>query len=186
MKKETKIMVGKIILGTIAVAGVLAVAAIAPNALKAVDIFYNKEKRKYHMGSYMKKAITKLRERGLIDFEKRGDNIFAKLTEKGERELLKYKLREKVIEKPKKWDKKWRVIIFDIKEKRRAIRDELRNELVNLGFSRLQDSVWVYPYECEEIIIMLKSYFRLGKDVLYMVVEKIENDKWIRREFNLG
>ncbi len=161
MKKETKIMVGKIILGTIAVAGVLAVAAIAPNALQAIDLFYGKNKRKYHMGSYMKKTVTNLKERGLINFEKKGDKTFVRLTKKGEQALLKYRLRESVIKKPKKWDKKWRMIIFDIKEKRRLIRDELRNELVNLGFLRLQDSVWVYPYECEEIIIMLKSYFSL-------------------------
>jgi len=185
MKKETKIMVGKIVLGVIAVAGVLAVAAVAPNALQAIDLFSGKNKRKYHLGSYIKKTVTKLKEKGMIDFEKRGNKMFVKLTEKGERELLRYQLKEKVIEKPKKWDKKWRVIIFDIKEKRKHIREQLRKELINLGFLRLQDSVWIYPYDCEEVIIMFKSYFNLGKDVLYMTVEKIENDKWLLQEFGL-
>lgn len=186
MKKETKIMVGKIILGTIAVAGVLAVATIAPNALQAIDLFYGKNKRKYHMGSYIKKTVINLKERGLINFEKSGQKTFVRLTKKGERELLKYRLREKIIEKPKKWDKKWRVIIFDIKEKRKSVREQLRKELINLGFLRLQDSVWVYPYDCEEMIIMFKSYFLLGKDVLYLTVEKIENDKWLLQQFGLN
>ncbi|PIU99609.1 MAG: CRISPR-associated endonuclease Cas2 [Candidatus Tagabacteria bacterium CG_4_10_14_0_2_um_filter_40_13] len=185
MKKEVKIMIGKVILNTIATAGVLAVAVIAPNTLQAIDFLYSKEKRHYHRGYYVKKAINKLNERGLIEFEKSGDKTFVRLSEKGERELLKYHLREAVIEKPKKWDKKWRVVIFDIKERRKIIREELRKELINLGFRRLQNSVWIYPYECEELIIMLKSYFSIGKDVLYMVVERLENDKWLKRDFGL-
>lgn len=177
-------MVGKIVLGTIAVAGVLAVAAIAPNALQAIDMFSDK-KRKYRIAPYVNNTIGKLKERGLIKFEKHNKKIFARLTEKGEQELLKYQLKETAIKKPRKWDKKWRVVIFDIKEKKRLIRDELRRELINLGFIKLQNSIWVHPYECEEVIILLKSYFHFGKDVLYMTVESIENDKWLRQAFGL-
>ena len=32
---------------------------------------------------------------------------------------------------------------------------------------------------------MLKSNLFLGKDVLYMTVEKIENDKWLKESFGL-
>lgn len=172
-------------MSTIAVAGVLAVAAVAPNTLQAIDLFRGGEKRKYHMGSYVNKSIVNLKNRGLIKFEKEGGKNFIRLTEKGERELLKYQLRETTIQKPKKWDEKWRVIIFDIKEKRKIIREGLRQELRNLGFVKLQNSVWVFPFECEEVIILLKSYFHIGKDVLYMTVERIENDKWLKEEFGL-
>jgi CRISPR-associated endonuclease Cas2 len=185
VKRETKILMGKIILGTIASAGVLTIAMVAPNALKAIDLFYPKEKRKYHREYYVKKSVTKLKERGLIQFEKRDGMTFVGLTEKGRRELLKYQLRETSIKRPKRWDKKWRVIIFDIKEKRRIVRDRLRKELVNLGFLRLQNSVWIYPYDCEQIVIMLKSYFQIGKDVLYMTVDQVENDRWLKEEFGL-
>ena len=60
-----------------------------------------------------------------------------------------------------------------------------RKELVRLGFLKLQNSVWVYPYECDDIITMFKAHFKIGKDVLYMTVEKIENDKWLKKEFEL-
>lgn len=185
MKKETKILVGKIILATIASAEVLAVAAVAPNALQMVDLFYDRKKRRYSMGAYMNKSLQKLKDRGFIKFEKTDGKSFVRLTDKGERELLKYRLREAVIKKPARWDGKWRVLIFDIKERRRLSRDGLRQELTNLGFKKLQNSVWAFPYECEEIMIMLKSYFRLGKDVLYMVVERVENDRWLKEEFGL-
>lgn len=178
-------MIGKIILGTIAAVGVLAVVAVAPNVLQAIDLFYDRKSKKYHIGSYVNRSIMRLKDRGLIAFEKEDGKTFVRLTDKGEQELLRYRLREMTIERPKKWDKKWRVIIFDIREKRKVIREGLRNELRNLGFKKLQNSVWVFPFECEEAIILLKSYFHLGKDVLYMTVEKIENDKWLKEEFGL-
>ena len=54
-----------------------------------------------------------------------------------------------------------------------------------LGFIRLQDSVWVYPYDCEDLMALLKADLKLGSAVLYMVVEHIENDKHLRAEFGL-
>lgn len=188
MKKETRIKIGKIILGVIATAGILGIAAVAPNTLRVLDLFYDKKKSKYDIYKkryYVNTALDRLRNRGLIEFKKENEKTFVRLTNKGAGELLRYQLQETVIKKPKIWDKKWRVIIFDIKEKRRFVRDEFRNELVNLGFLKLQNSVWVHPYDCEEIIIMLKSYLQIGKDILYMNVEKIENDKWLKHEFGL-
>jgi len=54
-----------------------------------------------------------------------------------------------------------------------------------VGFLRIQDSSWLYPYDCEEFMALLKADLHIGKDVLYAVVEEIENDKWIRKHFNL-
>ena len=54
-----------------------------------------------------------------------------------------------------------------------------------VGFVCLQDSVWVYPYDCEEFMALLKAELRVGKDVLYAIVERIENDKTIRTHFKL-
>lgn len=86
----------------------------------------------------------------------------------------------------RRWDKRWRVIIFDIPERRRKVRDRLRNTMRELGFVRLQDSVWVYPYDCEDMMTLMKADFKLGAAVLYMVVEHIENDKHLRAQFTLA
>jgi len=58
--------------------------------------------------------------------------------------------------------------------------------LSRLGFVKLQNSVWVFPYDCEELIVMMKSSLFLGKDVLYITGEKIENDMWLREIFGLN
>lgn len=50
----------------------------------------------------------------------------------------------------KTWDKKWRVVIFDIQEKEKAVRDSLRQKLTSLGFGKLQESVYVSPLKILE------------------------------------
>lgn len=75
--------------------------------------------------------------------------------------------------------------MFDIPQRRRGTRDRLRRMMRDFGFLRIQDSVWLSPYDCEELIALAKAELRLGKDVLYAIVEEIENDRWIKKYFNL-
>jgi len=70
----------------------------------------------------------------------------------------------------KKWDGKWRVVIFDINEKKRKDRDSLRNKLRELGFGMIQESVWISPYD---IIVDLREFVKtigLGDQVFLMEV----------------
>jgi len=92
------------------------------------------------------------------------------------------------MESPRKrrWDKKWRMLIFDIREERKNIREKVRRTLISLGFYRLQDSVWVYPYDCEDLVVLLKADFKIGKDLLYIISDEIENDEFLRKAFHLG
>lgn len=184
--RKRQIKVTKIILKTIALAGIISMVVLAPNALQALDIFYDKNKRKYNKKQYLNKSIERLKECGYIEFKNRDGKVFISLTGKGKERLLRYQIGDLTIKKPKKWDKKWRIIAFDIKETKREIRDSLRIELINLGFIKLQNSVWVYPYDCEEVVVMLKSYLKTGKDILYVIADRIENDKWLKKEFNLS
>lgn len=187
MKKETKektIKVTKIVIKTIGALGIVGIAFVAPNALQMFDMFGGNKKRGYYKGR-IDTAIGRLKDQGVIKFEKRGSMTYVRLTEKGKEKLLKYQIKELEIKKPKRWDKKWRIITFDIKEKRKSTRNLLRSELMNSGFIRLQNSVWVYPYDCEEFVVMLKAHLKIGKDVLYITANKIENDKWLKKEFDL-
>ena len=77
------------------------------------------------------------------------------------------------------------MLVFDIPERRRAVRTKIRAALISLGFVRLQDSVWVYPYDCEDLITLLKTDFKVGKDVLYVIADRIEFDKPLRILFGL-
>ena len=183
----TKGKVAQAILVSLAVGGFIAVAVLAPNALQLLGPLTRKSKRDLHNRRYyVKSTISRLAERELIVFKNsESGKTYARLTTKGRHELLRYKLEELVVNKPRRWDGKWRGVAFDIKELKRVARNRLRRELVDIGFVRLQNSVWVYPYECDEFIALLKTYYGLGKSLLYLVVDKLENDSWIRERFSL-
>jgi hypothetical protein len=132
-----------------------------------------------------KRSFSKLMRYGYIALKQTASGKKAHLTEKGEKYVAlvgEGKLRPK---KPKYWDKKWRLLIFDIPEKRRGQRAQIRVMLVKLGFHRLQDSVWVYPYDCEDLITLLKVDLRIGKNLLYVVADAIEHDITLRTHFGL-
>jgi len=161
------------------------VAMVAPGVLVALNKV-QKQKRQYQQRYHVNRAIKEMITVGLVEYHKNNQGINCLcLTEKGKAKLKDYAIENLKIKKPWRWDKKYRVIIFDIKEFKRKIRDQLRRWLEHLGFVRLQNSVWVYPYECREVIVLLKSHFQIGKEVLYMTVDSIENDKWLKKEFNL-
>jgi len=178
-----RVDVQKIVLSTIAIAGIISIAVLAPNALQIINLFQKKNPRHRHT-HYIDSVIKRLNDKGLITFEEVKGNKVARLTEKGKMTYAGYLYKKQALEK-KVWDKKWRIVMFDIKEKKRSVRDKVRTELENIGFVKLQNSVWVYPYPCESVVAMLKADAHIGKDVLYIKAERIENDKWLRQQFGL-
>ena len=135
---------------------------------------------------YIKTGIEKLKDDGLIELQQDGDSHFFVLTPKGDARLAIHDKTNLLEPSNKKWDGKWRVVIFDIKESERATRDRLRERLTDIGFIKIQNSVWIFPYDCEEFIFLLKTDFELGRNVLFMTVDKLENDKWVRKTFGLN
>ncbi|KKW12544.1 MAG: hypothetical protein UY51_C0003G0008 [Candidatus Jorgensenbacteria bacterium GW2011_GWB1_49_9] len=184
MTRAENINYPKIVLGVVVIAGIIAIGAIAPNAVQLLDLLPNQgnKKKSYINKIVIKKLIDKKLVKIITD-EKGRKGI--KLTKLGKEKLKEYKLTELTIKKPRRWDKKYRLIIFDIKEWKRDKRDKIRRWLEKLGFIRLQNSVWVYPYDCEEVIALLKANYQIGKEVLYIEADNIENDYWLKKSFDL-
>ena len=175
--RNTKIQ--RAIIAAVGSAGLLAVTTLAPNAIQILGKIKKYEAKRKDKSIYH--ARQRLIEKELLKY----DGKFLQLTKEGERSLEEFEHRDFKLPKPKKWDKKWRILIFDIKEKRRDVRDLLRKTLVSIGFVRLQNSVWIYPYDCEDLITLLKADFKIGRDVLYVIADRVENDKTLREQFNL-
>lgn len=178
--RRTKIT--KAILGTIAVAGILSVAAVAPNVIGVLGKTTLLKQRRYQI----KSALSRMIRKGYATLEKTAKGTCVRLTEKGELAAALLGKGRLLPQKPKRWDGKWHLLIFDIPERRRSIRAKIRMTLITLGFIRLQDSVWVYPYDCEDLIVLLKADAKAGKDVLYVIADRIENDRSLRRHFALA
>jgi len=169
----------KLILESVKFAGILSVGLVAPQVIGAMGklgLLPNKRQ-----DEIVRSSASKLAKRGLLVYR----NGRYELTQDGEKKLRLWELQNYKFKHPHRWDKKWRVIVFDIPERKRKVRDQIRNLFVSAGLYRLQDSVWVYPYDCEDIIGLLKTDVGVGKDLLYMIVDEIENDKHLRENFGL-
>lgn len=183
--KRRRSYLRNVLLTSIALSGVVLVAAIAPNAL--AQLRHLPAMKRARLRYRAKTALGRLAVQGLIAFEKRNGKSYARITSAGQKALIFEQQKASLHDKKKRrWDKRWRVIIFDIPERRRRTRDRLRITMRELGFVRLQDSVWVYPYDCEDLMALLKADLKVGAAVLYMVVEHIENDKHLRAQFALA
>ena len=143
-------------------------------------------RNKYRFRNQAKTALIRLAQKGYVVFVSENGKRYARVTPFGKRILaVEQQKAAHALLKRKRWDKRWRVVIFDIPEIRRKTRDQLRETMREAGFYHLQDSVWLYPYDCEDFIALLKADLRIGYAVLYMIVEKIENDSKLKEHYQL-
>jgi CRISPR/Cas system-associated endoribonuclease Cas2 len=127
-----------------------------------------------------------LKKRGLVNVEYRGNQIYISLTDEGKRRAGKYKIDDLKIKTAENWDKKWRVLIFDVEENYRIKREALRGKIKELGLYQLQKSVWVCPYEFKKEMSILRDFFGLEKgDMKVITAVEIEDDQPVRDFFGL-
>jgi len=107
------------------------------------------------------------------------------LTEKGKWRVLNFQLND-IKNKKLKWDKKWRMVAFDIPEKHRGGRNALRQKLKTAGFCELQKSIFVTPYDCKREVGDSVKFFNLEKYVRFGILEFIDNEKYFRKFFKLA
>ena len=63
------------------------------------------------------------------------------------------------------------------------MRNQMRRQLAVAGFVKLQNSVWVSPYNAEEFVALLKADNHVGKDVVYIRADYIENEAYLKKLF---
>ncbi|MEK7135094.1 MAG: hypothetical protein AAB780_00105 [Patescibacteria group bacterium] len=179
LKRRKKNDLQKIILETVADVGILSVALLAPNVIGALGKLGLMPHRR--QGESVSSSASKMVKNGLLKY----NGKFYELTERGKEKLRLWRFNNFSLNKPKKWDGKWRVITFDVPDKKRKVRDKIRYLFKLAGLYPLQESLWVYPYDCEDIIALLKTEYGVGKNLLYLIVEELENDRHLRSEFGL-
>lgn len=105
------------------------------------------------------------------------------LTEKGKKRAIKHSLENLEIKKPKKWDKKWRIVVFDIPDKFKVSRNCFKKKLDELGFFMIQKSVYLHPYECFDEIEFIRTLYGIRVFVKYVLAEDIEEVRQIIKKF---
>ncbi|MBI2607725.1 MAG: hypothetical protein HYW51_02785 [Candidatus Doudnabacteria bacterium] len=133
----------------------------------------------------IEQSFRNLEKQNLISVSNHAGKTIVEVTKNGHQRLLSYNLDEMVISKPRRWDGKWRVVIFDVPEKFSAARKFFRGKLKELGFTSIQKSVWVYPYPCEDELDFLKEIYEVRSFVRMIIAENIDIQKDLLEKFNL-
>ena len=141
---------------------------------------------KHFNPSYLRRTFKRLEEQKDVEItQENGQNVI-RLTKNGKRKILRLCITKISIDKPKHWDKKWRLVLYDVPTRDKTLGDMIRQALRTLGFYAIQDSAYIYPYSCFEQIEFLREYYHLGDNVQYMVVEHIERDNALKTYFDLS
>ncbi len=168
---------------------------VAPGlALAAGKIYQEKRKRDWEQNQkawkkfnskLLKRNLKRLQQQKVVEITEEGGQQIIKLTQKGQSKYLKFKLEDLSL-KETYWDGKWRMVIYDIEKLKKASQENFRRLLKQMNFLLLQKSVYLTPFKCREEIEYLREYFGLGKEVLYMEVNKLENEEYYRQYFGVS
>lgn len=166
--------------------GVISIALVAPKMTRLLKELDRPAKNRAQLYRRIAQGISRLEQDGLVTVSGDYGNRRVEITEKGMELMGRIEFGEYAIPEPAFWDGKWRVLIFDINERRRRTRDQLRRLLDGAGFVRIQDSVWIYPYACDEFISLVRVHLKSGVgEMRFFVAEALESDKALREHFRL-
>ena len=172
------------ILKTLILSGTLTVTVMAPNALQALDkplakFFKKMDKRAQERE--LRRVLYYMKKKQLIRSQDYDHGI--SITALGRKRLQRVEIDSLTIAKPKKWDKKWRIVFFDIPESQKNGRDALTRKLKDLGFYQLQRSVLVHPYPCLNELTAVTHAYGINRFVSIIETDYIDKQKLLFRKF---
>jgi len=182
--KKPRSEIVKDFLSWLAIAGLIYVASSSPYFIRNLIRAYQKRKK------YSKKKIAdtfyNLRRQGLIEIGEKNHQIYIRLTEKGKKKAGWMQIDSLEIKRPKKWDGRWRLVIFDIAQLKKIYREALRGKLKELGFYPFQKSAWIHAFDCRAEIELLKEFFGLSDDEIRLIIsDDIGDDRKLKKFFKI-
>ena len=117
----------------------------------------------------LRQVIKRMQNSKLVEVKEEKGIPLIKITQKGKQKLLRYKIDEMVLDESN-WDSKWRLVIYDVQTGKRANSEMFRTMLNKLRFLKLQKSVYLTPFKCEDEIEYLRLLFEIGNEVQILKV----------------
>lgn len=131
-------------------------------------------------------AIRRLNQKRLIELIERNNKLYIKITDNGKKLIKNFDYDDLKLPQPKTWDKKWRLVVFDIPDKKKKERQAFSKKLKDIGFYPMQESVFIYPYDCRDEIDFICEFLLISRYVNYCVVESLDKREGdLYRFFNL-
>ncbi|KKR31499.1 MAG: hypothetical protein UT63_C0068G0009 [Candidatus Gottesmanbacteria bacterium GW2011_GWC2_39_8] len=133
----------------------------------------------------LKRTLTRLEEEKYVEIGVENGIQIVKITNSGRQKILKYALDEWIIKKPKLWDRKWRLVSFDLPEKFSKERKVLVEYMKAWKFYPLHKSVYLHAYPCVKAVSFLREFLGVGEYIRIFIVSDIENPEPFREFFGV-
>jgi DNA-binding transcriptional regulator PaaX len=164
--------------------GVIAIPAVC--VAPGLAILFKSLNAKSSKDRYrVQRTMNGMKANGLLVRQiKNGEEVLV-VTDKGKEEAWSALNDNMRISKQKKWDKKWRIVTFDIPETKLRIRREVSHKLKDIGMEAIQNSVFITPYPCKNEIDKITGHYGISKFFIYLETNYIESNKDLLKKFNL-
>ncbi len=177
-KQERQELILNILLGV----GVLTTSIVAPNAVQLFKYFLPKDRQdKWEI----KRSFSRLEKKGLVKKKVTDGEDYYALTLLGSERAKKHKLDSMKIEAQKKWDGKWRLVMFDIPEDKKMARRGINLVLKKLGCVQYQKSVFITPFPCKKEIDFAGECFNARKHIRIITAHDVEGVEPLMKVFKL-
>lgn len=142
--------------------------------LQEIFILLEDEKKVplYRLNRWGRKArgvLSKLKNYGWAEKKEIGGETHYVITPKGEKEFDRIL---KNLRETGKWDGRWRLVIFNVPEKQRDLRDRIRRALNRLGLGILQPSVWISPKDIKNEVEEIRRRLHLENTLKFFEVSR--------------
>lgn len=182
--RKPRSAITKDILRLLVLGGMLVMASSSP--YPAMALWRRISREKTYSEKKFSDTFSRLRKSGLLETRREGHDLKILLTEKGKAAAGYLQIDALQIPKPKRWDGKWRIVLFDIANLKTLQRNALRGKLRDLGFIPFQKSAWIHPFPCEAEIDILKEFFGFSdKEIVVVIASHITNQNRLRQLFGL-
>jgi len=132
-------------------------------------------------------AVRSLYKSRLVSAKENSDGTLSlHLSAEGKEYALRYDLDALVIKQPGHWDGKWRMVMFDVPENLKSVRESLRYHFKKMGFVEFQKSVFIHPYPCSGEVEFVMEFYHARRYVRFITALEIDNALTYKKHFDLA
>jgi DNA-binding transcriptional regulator PaaX len=173
----------ELLMGLLKLGGLLTITLLTPGATPIIEKLFLKDK-KFDKREF-NRTINRLEDIGMIEKRIDGGRLSIKLKPKGIRQATEYTLDDMEIERPSKWDNKWRIVMFDIPENKKIARNAFKRHLDRLGFVQIQKSVYVHPFPCDKEIEYIAGVYAVKQFIKYAIADYFNDQDYLIKKYKL-